>query len=492
MATPDRGHSDPACSSATATTGSRPVVMALIPPQMSSLFPSDILQSLDCDMRQASSITDAQFLTEGQRSDLAIVPLDVNGCSTLPLIRDLMKHDPDQAIVVVSQSDQINDAAEAMRIGALDCIFVPFTPDRLKKTITQALCKSIAERSDTTASTDVSSPPARPITLQSTHKETPNPDDAHPIRHGMVLSDLSMKPVLHALDTIAASNAPIYIQGETGTGKELLARAFHAESQRASGPFIVVDCARLAPDTLAQQLFASSRGPGGAASAADGGTLFLDGITRMDLQVQNQLMRFLESGDLSPLGSHDATRVDARIICASSEDAQTEIEAGRLRGDLYYRLHVVPITLPALRDRGEDILAIANTKLVQMARREGRRFRGFTPDAVDVLQAHPWPGNVRQLINVIWNIVLHHDGEIVTTEMLPDDLLAGLSVPRISSEPAGPLDQMGLLGRPLAEIERIVIEETIRMQGGSIPRAAQVLQVSPSTLYRKRESWSHR
>ena len=303
----------------------------------------------------------------------------------------------------------------------------------------------------------------------------------------MVLSDLSMKPVLRALDTTAASEAPIFIQGETGTGKELMARALHAESKRSAGPFVVLDCARLDPDTLEHQIFDTAKG---AADPANGGTLFLDEIARMDPRVQARLIRFLKSRDIAPHVNGDTASVGVRLISASSENAHRKTQTGHFREDLYYRLYVVPITLPPLRERGDDIMAIANLRLVQLAAREGRRFRGFTPEAAQRLASYHWPGNVRQLINVVWNIVLNHDGDLVTTEMLPGDLLTGFRPPHDDVDPALSLANCGLLGRPLAEIERIVIEETIRAEGGSVPRAARVLNVSPSTIYRKRDGWA--
>ncbi|MDE9450968.1 sigma-54-dependent Fis family transcriptional regulator [Aliiroseovarius sp. Z3] len=470
--------------------GHPPVVMALAPPVIDNLFPATVFRTLDCDVRYANSIAEARIIAKDDIVDIALLPLDVNGRSVLPLVRELMKRNIEQAIIVVPQSNQINDAAEAMRLGAMDCLFVPFTPTRLEKTVGQVLQKIGAGGKGRSRAKTTSKPPPREANQKSSGSVHTKPVDPYWMRHGMVLSDLSMKPVLHALDTVAASDAPIYIHGETGTGKEVLARALHAESSRATGPFVVVDCARLEPDNLTRQVFADSgHGTQGVASTVDGGTLFLDEIARTDLRVQEQLMRFLESGDITPLGNVDASKVDARIICTSTEDARAEIEAGRLREDLYYRLHVVPISLPALRDRGDDILAIANTKLIQTARKEGRRFRGFTPSAADILMSHRWPGNIRQLTNVIWNIVLHHDGDMVTTDMLPVDLLAGLAEPVDATGRQQVLAETGLLGRPLAEIERIVIEETIRAQGGSIPQAAQVLQLSPSTIYRKREGW---
>ncbi|MHA6267040.1 sigma-54-dependent transcriptional regulator [Aliiroseovarius sp. CAU 1755] len=453
-------------------------------------FPQQLFDDLHCTATYTFSLTEAAKSVARDCPDLVLLSLTIGKKSTLQLLSDLRKRAPETAVVAISQSDQINDAAEAMRLGAVDCLFFPFTQERLRKTVTATLRNAGAIA------------PQRRARGHSS--ETPDDDDkaptrfaGHNIKHGMILSDIAMEPVLKALNAVSVSVAPVFIQGETGTGKELLARAIHAESGRAEGKFVVVDCARLDPDTLGSEIFGHKRGafPAahadkiGAAQAADGGTLFLDEIAHTDLRVQKQLMRFLEAGEILPLGETHPLKVDTRIICATTSDAQAEIKAGRLREDLYFRLHVVPITLPALRNRGQDIVAIANTKLVQIAQDENRNFRRFAPDAMNLLLSHPWPGNVRQLINVIWNVVLLHDGEQVTIDMLPADFQAaagqawtGQTPPNLSSHP-------DLIGRSLAEIERIIIEDTIRAEGGSVPKAAQVLGVSPSTIYRKRESW---
>ncbi|WP_289040600.1 sigma-54 dependent transcriptional regulator [uncultured Aliiroseovarius sp.] len=488
-------HAD--CADAALTSAGRvaddtqPLAMVLAPARTVDLFPETAFDELGCMATYADTIDEAKAICARDKIDLMVLPLRMDDRNVLPFIRDvLMKHE-DQAIVVVSQSDQIDDAAEAMRLGAQDCIFIPFTENRLKKTIRTVLQKQ-ARRLGRQVSHGQKGQPLAP-------RPAPTPPDTalssvpatSEQRHGMVLSDLSMKPVLRALDKIASSLAPVFINGETGTGKEVLARAIHAESRRSSNPFVVIDCARLTSETLGQEVFADHRHTSdGAARTADGRTLFLDEIARTDLAVQKQLLRFLDSGEIVPQGTLQASKVDTRIICSSTENPRAEIKAGRLRADLFYRLHVVPITLPALRDRGDDILAIAHSKLLQTSRHEGRKFQGFSASAADILTQHSWPGNIRQLINVIWNIVLHHDAEWVTADMLPDEILTDHQAPGDQTLPAPAWTASGLIGRPLAEIERIAIEETIRSQGGSIPRAAQVLGVSPSTIYRKRDGWA--
>ena len=191
-----------------------------------------------------------------------------------------------------------------------------------------------------------------------------------------------------------------------------------------------------------------------------------------------------------------------RIVCATNRDPAEEVRAGRFREDLYYRLHVVPIHMPPLRARPEDIVDIAQASLVEYAAEEGKRFTGFSPEVVAVLTSRPWPGNVRQLLNVIRNIVVLHDGTLVEPHMLPaeiapgplqlpaNDVVAPLPAPRPAGRPLGPARSPPLVGTPLAEVERELIEATIAHCDGSIPRAARILEVSPSTLYRKLESWN--
>jgi two-component system repressor protein LuxO len=204
----------------------------------------------------------------------------------------------------------------------------------------------------------------------------------------------------------------------------------------------------------------------------------------MDLGLQGKLLRFIQTGLFQPVGSGQARRTDVRFVCATNRDPLREVREGRFREDLYYRLHVVPVRLPPLRERGEDVIAIAEALLARSAAEEGKRFRGFAPEAAAALLAHRWPGNVRELENAIRTAVVLHDGEWVEPAMLPLDAEAPRPAPaRVPAEP-------GRRIRPLAEVEREAIEEAVAACGGNIPRAAAWLGISPSTLYRKRAAWT--
>jgi DNA-binding NtrC family response regulator len=224
----------------------------------------------------------------------------------------------------------------------------------------------------------------------------------------------------------------------------------------------------------------------------------------MDLSLQTKLLRFLQTSTIQPVGAARPVPVDVRIVCATNRDPAEEVRAGRFREDLYYRLHVVPIHMPPLRSRPDDIMEIAEASLADYAAEEQKSFAGFHPEAAAVLTAVPWPGNVRQLLNVVRNTVVLNDGPLVLPSMLPSEIVAGpalASAPdRVAPLPAAVARGVPasptrarvelLVGTPLADVERELIEATIAHCDGSIPRAAKVLAVSPSTLYRKLESWN--
>jgi two-component system, repressor protein LuxO len=322
----------------------------------------------------------------------------------------------------------------------------------------------------------------------------------------MIADSPAMRELLHRMRATANSRAPVFITGETGTGKELCAATIHAMSPRAAGPFVALNCGAIPRDLVESELFGHIKGSftgavadrQGAAALAQGGTLFLDEICEMDPAQQVKLLRFLQSGTIQPVGSAHPQHVDARIICATNRDPRAEVRTGSLREDLYFRLHVLPVHLPPLRDRGTDILELAHSFLRIYVCEEHKEFKRFDASAEAALMAYSWPGNVRELQNVIRQAIVLNDGDVLRAEML--FLPAAINPP--AGELCGSRDIDGLRrmhaamslppafhGRELWRIEREVIEETVAACGGSVPRAAKILGVSPSTLYRKRESW---
>jgi two-component system repressor protein LuxO len=321
-------------------------------------------------------------------------------------------------------------------------------------------------------------------------------------RIGMLGESPSMRRLFTRIEAVSASRAPVFITGETGTGKELCASAIHAMSERANGPFIAINCGAIPRELVESELFGHLKGSftgafgdrKGAAATAHGGTLFLDEICEMDQAQQVRLLRFLQTGTIQPVGASLSQPVDVRIICATNREPQAEIAAARFREDLFFRLHVLPIHMPPLRDRGHDILLLAKRFLAQFCAEEGKSTKRLSEAAEAALMNHDWPGNIRELQNVIRQAVVLGSGEVLEAEMLAlscrrkerlhqpaIDGLRGLHT-AMSLPPA-------FFSRELWRIERDIIEGAVAACGGSVPKAARVLGISPSTLYRKRDSW---
>jgi DNA-binding NtrC family response regulator len=298
----------------------------------------------------------------------------------------------------------------------------------------------------------------------------------------------------------------VFITGESGTGKELCAVAIHSLSPRAGGPFIAINCGAIPRDLMESEIFGHLKGSftgaisdrEGAAKQAHGGTLFLDEICELDFALQTKLLRFLQSGLIQRVGSTATEKVDIRVICATNRSPLDEVREGRFREDLYYRLHVLPIHLPPLRERGHDIVMIARQFLTQYSREEAKAFQSIAPAAEAALLAHRWPGNVRELQNAIRQAVVLNDAEVLELSMLPPLAEGGGPALPEAVQPVD-LDLAGLgrgdapsafVGKELRQIEKDAIESTIQACGGSIPRAAKMLGVSPSTIYRKRDTWA--
>ncbi|MBN8999694.1 MAG: sigma-54-dependent Fis family transcriptional regulator, partial [Rhizobiales bacterium] len=281
-----------------------------------------------------------------------------------------------------------------------------------------------------------------------------------------------------------------------GTGKELCAEALHARSGRDGRPFIAINCSAIPRDLMESEIFGHVRGAftgasetrPGAAELADGGTLFLDEIGEMDLGLQAKLLRFLQSGTVQRVGEATVRRVDVRIVSATNRDPFAEIAAGRFREDLFYRLHVLPIHMPPLRERADDILLLADAFLARFAAEERRDFAGFSPEAAALLRTHSGPGNVRELQNAIRRTVVLNHGTEVSASMLPATL-RGVAVAVAASDTA--LSTNGAI-MPFWEQERSIIESAVGAFSGNIARAAAALEISPSTIYRKRQAWQER
>lgn len=308
-----------------------------------------------------------------------------------------------------------------------------------------------------------------------------------------------MEGVYRIIESAANSKATIFITGESGTGKEVCASAIHQASRRSESSFIALNCAAIPKELMESEIFGHVKGAftgavsdrQGAARMADGGTLFLDEICEMDLELQSKLLRFIQMGSFQPVGANRSEKVDVRFVCATNRDPLKAVELGHFREDLYYRLHVIPIHLPPLRDRGEDILLIADFFLKLINDEEGKSFKGFDAGVKRCLLEYAWPGNVRQLDNVIRNTVVLNDAELVTIGMLPSPLNQPFSMPQVAAEVTDhAINSACAPIVPLWRLEKTAIESAIDHCEGNVTMAAQLLELSPSTIYRKLQNWS--
>ncbi len=450
--------------------------------------------AVDC----AFSLAEANRLYESGNYQVLLLDLLLPDGDGLELMARVLKAEPEAKILVITANGSITRAVEAMRAGAFDFLVKPFDEHRLLGAVRNALH----------ALGDTGGP-------QSIKEQAGG-------YAGFIGTSPQMREIYRMVGNIGRSTATVFITGESGTGKEVCAQAIHTISARARGPFVPLNCGAIPQDLLESEVFGHLKGSftgaisdkKGAAAVADGGTLFLDEICEMPLALQTKLLRFLQTSQIQPVGAVTPRHVDVRIVCATNRDPAAEVRAGRFREDLYYRLHVVPIHIPALRDRAEDILEIARTKLVEFSNEEGKKFARFDAEVEHIFRTRPWPGNVRQLLNVIRNVVVLHDGLEVLPEMLPAEVLAEVQASGGERQGRAQADNLislsewtrrgevsaakagdafaGLVGKPLAIVERDFIEATIAACDGSVPQAARLLDLSPSTIYRKREGWDNK
>lgn len=449
---------------------SRPLLLIEDMPSLQMVY-ENVLRAAGHEVATVGTAEEGLFAFRLHKPLVVLLDLMLPDRDGIDLMADMLRLNPEVAIIVITANGSINRAVEAMRAGAFEFLVKPFDEGRFLHAIDNALARS-------PEATTLQGPPAD-FVGQS-------------------------EPMLRTYDkirSVARSMATVFITGESGTGKELCAQAVHDASGRAAGPFVALNCGAIPSELLESEVFGHLKGSftgaisdkPGAAAAADGGTLFLDEICEMDLTLQTKLLRFLQTSTIQPVGATRPRKVNVRIICATNRDPLEAVRLGQFREDLYWRLHVVPIHMPPLRDRGEDVIEIAEATLQRFAQEEGRHFRELSPEVKDIFRAHPWPGNVRQLLNVLRNVVVLNDGLTVRPDMLPPDMLA-THFPAVAATPraAEDLTLDSLIGLTLADIEQRVVEATIARHGGSVPRAARVLEVAPSTLYRKIETWARK
>lgn len=377
-------------------------------------------------------------------------------------------------ILAVADSGSVSAALGAMRAGAHDYVAKPANGSILAGRLAE-----LAQRH------------GRPRSLGV--EAGPEPEVAD--FAGFVGASSAMQFLYEQIGRVAASSAPVFITGESGTGKDVCAEALHAKGPRAASRFVAINCAAIPRDLMESELFGVVRGAftgahedrKGAAELADGGTLFLDEVGELDLSLQSKLLRFLQTGSLSRVGETATRKVDVRVICATNRNPMQMIAERQFREDLFYRLHVLPIHLPPLRQRPSDIILLARHFLGHYAHEEHKSFSGISPEAAQQLTAADWPGNVRQLQNLIRRLVVMFDGGEISANMLAAADIESRVVPPAPVE--APRAERRLV-LPMWQQEQRIIEEAIATFGGNISMAAAALEISPSTIYRKRQSWS--
>lgn len=410
---------------------------------------------------------------------------DISGLEVLKFVN---RQSCPARVVIVTANSSIDVAVDAMRLGGFDFIEKPFSKERLLGAVDNALNQLKADAS----ANDIAKPSSSSPRSVSDH---------------FVGQSVAMTTVYRLLDSAAKSKASVFVTGESGTGKEVCAMSLHDASSRRDGPFVAINCAAIPADLFESEIFGHEKGAfsgavsqrKGAAELAGGGTLFLDEICEMDLNLQAKLLRFLQTGTFNRVGGQKVLHSDIRIVCATNRDPSKEVGEGRFREDLYYRLNVIPVQLPPLRDRDDDALLLANHFLKLKSEENNKGFLGFDAAAEKMVREYDWPGNIRELQNIIENMVVINDGETVTAEMMDIATVkrSQASSPLRRAEPvstpsstAAQSIQMDNKIRPLWEVERDAIESAIDLCNGNIPLAAAWLGVSASTIYRKKKAWS--
>jgi two-component system, NtrC family, response regulator HydG len=406
-------------------------------------------------------------------TDLRMVPVD-----GIEVVRQLRAEDPDATVLVISAHGTIATAVEAMHEGAIDFLEKPFPPDVLRVRVEKAVQIARERRG---ARNDR----GRAEALDEDRVREVGP-------HGLVGGSEPMRRVLEQIRKVAATDATVLLLGESGTGKELVARALHDAGPRRDQPFVSVSCAAIPEGLLESDLFGHERGAFtgavkrklGRFELAHGGTLFLDEVGEIPPSIQVKLLRVVQERSIERVGGEGTIDVDVRLVSATNRDLARMVAEGRFREDLYYRLDVVPIRLPPLRERPGDVEELARHFLARAAPRLGRSVTGFTPDAIELLRRHRWPGNVRELQNLVEQALVFAEGLEVRAEDLPEGLRRATAPPALPV-PTGdrPLPDV------LDELERQLVLSAFEKARGVKAEAARLLGIKPSALYYKLEKY---
>lgn len=423
-----------------------------------------LLEEWGYAVREAVDGEHAVALCRKQPFDLVLMDVRMPKKSGLEALKEIKVHNPAVPVLIMTAFSEVAAAVEAIKSGAYDYLTKPLDFEKLKVVLRNVFAHVGLIRENATLSRS----------LAATEAQT-----------GMVGRSESMRALWEMVRTIAPTDATVLITGESGTGKELVAKAVHAASRRARGPFVAVNCAALTESLLASELFGHEKGAFTGADKkheghflkADGGTIFLDEIGEMPLSMQVKLLRVIQEREVLSVGGNKAVPVDVRIIAATNRDLAKEVAAGTFRQDLYYRLNVVTLALPPLRERADDIPLLAQHFMARFADKNNKNINGFTPGAMDRLVRYAWPGNVRELENVIERASILLLGEHISERELPERFAA--------SQGDALTDALTTDCPTLEDVERAVILKTLKRFGGNKTEAAKALGITRKTLHAK-------
>jgi two-component system response regulator HydG len=397
------------------------------------------------------------------RVSVVLTDLMMPSMNGLDLLRAAKTVSPETEFILMTAFGTVETAVEAMKEGAWDFVTKPFKRIQIVKAVRRALDRQ----------TLVLENQALRAELEGSRRD-----------RSIIGNSIAIRQTLDLVSQVAPSSATVLLTGESGTGKELVARALHRSSRRDKRPFIAVNCAALPETLLEAELFGHEKGAFTGATSqrqgrfelADTGTLFLDEIGETTPQLQVKLLRALQEGEFERVGGSRLVRVDVRVVAATNANLRAEVEAGRFREDLFYRLNVIHVDLPPLRDRKDDVALLAHHFLRKYAEKNAKQIGGITKAAIDRMMTWSWPGNVRELENAIERAVVLCRGDAIDVDELPPHIRQGDTEARFLNVP---------IGTPLADIEEMVIRETLAVTKGDKRLAAQLLGIATRTIYRK-------
>jgi two-component system, NtrC family, response regulator AtoC len=428
-------------------------------------------------MAENGEVAQAEFEKNG--ADVVITDMVMPKLGGLDLLKAVHSTRPEVPVIIITAHGTVDSAVEAIKMGAFDYITKPFEQAEIQAVVAKAA-------------------------------RTQEANQAHVPPEGKARSSITgessqVQELFKIIDKVADSPSTVLITGESGTGKELVATALHDGSSRKDKPLIKINCAAIPKDLMESELFGYERGAftgavtskPGRFELADAGTLFLDEIGEVPIEMQVKLLRVLQESEFERVGGIKTTRVDVRVIAATNRDLLAEVEAGRFRKDLYYRLNVVPIHLPPLRDRRADVPALVRHFIEKYNKRLNKKIEGIADEALVTLQAYPWPGNIRELENLMERVILFADGPRIEAHDLPAPVRGGVGGTSLPT-PESPMHEIGetplkeILKARQAEIEKAFIVQALGKTEGNVTRAAKLLGISRKSLQTKMKEFGLR